>query len=343
MDQKRRFVAKPTALVSRAVTNLFDLEKRRKEHWAWQSIARTAQPKVQDASWPINTVDYFILSKLEAAGVKPAPTADREVLLRRLYFDLIGLPPTLAEREAFLKDNSEDAYAKVVDRLLASPHFGERWARHWLDLVRYAETLGHEFDYPLQNAWRYRDYVIRAFNQDVPYDQFTMEHVAGDLLAQPRLHPTEHFNESVIGTGFFWLGQRDHSPVDVRQHQAELIDNQIDVLSKTFLGLTLACARCHDHKFDAIASRDFYSWYGIFEGSRYAQRTINDPVDFEPHIERLVALKKRIRAAALSQWSQVDIAPYLLAASGKILNGFPRGSLIDVYWSAGPTFCTKPA
>jgi len=158
-----------------------------------------------------------------------------------------------------------------VDRLLTSPQFGERWARHWLDLVRYAETLGHEFDYPLHNAWRYRDYIIRAFNADVPYDQFVVEHIAGDLLQNPRHHPAEHFNESIIGTGFFWLGQRDHSPVDIRLHQAELIDNQIDVMCKTFLGLTVSCARCHDHKFDAISSKDFYSLYGVLESSRYAQ------------------------------------------------------------------------
>ena len=161
-----------------------------------------------------------------------------------------------------------------MDRLLASPHFGERWARHWLDLVRYAESLGHEFDYPNFNAWRYRDYVIRAFNTDVPYNQFVVEQIAGDLLESPRRHPVEGFNESVIGTGFFWLGQRAHSPVDVRLEQAEVIDNQIDVTAKSLLGLTVACARCHDHKFDAISTRDYYSLFGVLAGSRYAQNSI---------------------------------------------------------------------
>ena len=185
-----------------------------------------------------------------------------------------------------------------MDRLLASPRFGERWARHWLDLVRYSETLGHEFDYTNPNAWRYRDYVIRALNADVPYDQFTREHLAGDLLEPPRRHPTEGFNESVIGTAFYWLGQRDHSPVDVRLHQAELIDNQIDVLSKTFLGVTVACARCHDHKFDAIAAKDYYALYGVLGSSRYAQRSIEASGRITAAVEKLTALKAQIRQAA---------------------------------------------
>src|SRR5262249_10140278 len=208
--------------------------------------------------------------------------AERRTLLRRVYFDLVGLPPSPAETAAFLYNTSSEAYERVVDRLLASPAFGERWARHWLDLVRYAETFGHEFDYPNANAWRYRDYVIRAFNADVPYDRFVMEHLAGDLMAQPRRNPADGSNESVIGTAFYWLGQRDHSPVDVRLHQAELIDNQIDVLSKTFLGLTVACARCHDHKFDAISTRDYYSLYGVLDSSRYAQRSLEPQAPTPP-------------------------------------------------------------
>ena len=165
---------------------------------------------------------------------------------------------------------------KVVDRLLASPHFGERWARHWLDLVRYAETLGHEFDYPLTDAWRYRDYVIRALNADVPYDQFLREHIAGDLLSPPRLHPTEGYNESVIATAFWYLGEAVHAPVDSRADYATRIDNQIDVVSKTFLGLTVACARCHDHKFDAISTKDYYALAGYMTSS-HQQLALLDP------------------------------------------------------------------
>ena len=155
---------------------------------------------------------------------------------------MIGLPPSPEQVAAFLKDESPDAYEKVVDRLLASPQFGERWARHWLDLVRYAETRGHEFDYTIPNAYQYRDYVIRAFNADVPYNQFVTEHFAGDLLEKPRLNPKDGFNESIIGTGFWFLGEEVHSPVDVSQDQADRFDNRIDVMGKTFLGLTIACA-----------------------------------------------------------------------------------------------------
>src|SRR5262249_41022810 len=154
----------------------------------------------------------------------------------------------------FLNDASPDALEKVVDRLLASQQFGERWARHWLDLVRYAESRGHEFDYTLPNAHQYRDYVIRALNADVPYDQFVADPLAGDLLPLPRLHPSEQFNESILGTAFWYLGEQLHSPVDLRQDEADRLDNMVDVFSKTLLGLTVSCARCHDHKFDAIST-----------------------------------------------------------------------------------------
>jgi cytochrome c553 len=249
--------------------NTFDLNQRKREHWAWQPIRSPELPNVRDLGWPRGPVDRLLLAKLEEKGLRPAAPAERRTLLRRAYFDLIGLPPTPAEVEAFLADRSPDAFEKVVDSLLASPHFGERWGRHWLDLVRYAETRGHEFDYPLPNAYQYRDYVIRAFNADLPYNQFVTEHVAGDLLEKPRLHPTEGFNESVLGTGFWFLGEEVHSPVDVRQDQADRFDNKIDVFGKAFLGLTVACARCHDHKFDAISAKDYYALYGLLESSSY--------------------------------------------------------------------------
>ena len=252
----------------------FDLNKRKQSHWAWQPLKVVEPPKVKDAAWAQTPIDRFILAKLEAEKLKPAGPAEKRVLLRRLYFDLTGLPPAPEEVEAFVADASPDATQKLVKKLLASPQFGERWARHWLDMMRYAETLGHEFDYTIPNAWRYRDYVIRAFNADVPYNQFAKEHIAGDLLANPRRNPADGSNESVIGTGSFWLQQQKHSPVDVRQDQAELVDNQIDVISKTFLAMTVSCARCHDHKFDAISTKDYYSLYGIISSSRYQQTDI---------------------------------------------------------------------
>ena len=249
----------------------FDLAGRKAAHWCWQPVSDPPLPPVQSQGWPTQALDHFILAKLEDAGLSPALPADKRTLIRRAYFDLIGLPPSIDEVNAFIADESPQAFEKVVDHLLESPHFGERWARHWMDLARYAETYGHEFDYPLPHAFKYRDYLIRAFNADVPYDQFVIEHVAGDLLDAPRVHPQEGYNESQIATGFWWLGEATHSPVDVRDNEAGRIDNQLDVFGKTFLGLTIGCARCHDHKFDAISTKDYYALAGFMQSSRRAE------------------------------------------------------------------------
>ena len=249
----------------------FDLEGRQEAFWLWQPVAKADPPKVNNVNWPKNAIDRHILAGLEKAGLQPSTDADRSALLRRLSFDLIGLPPSAEEVEAFLADKSEGALGKAVDKLLASPHFGERWGRHWLDLVRYAESRGHEFDNDAPNAHQYRDYVIRALNTDVPYDQFIREHIAGDLVKEPRLHPTAKFNESILGTGFWFLGEWVHSPVDIRKDEADRFDNMIDVMSKTFLGVTVACARCHDHKFDAISTADYYALTGFLQSSDYRQ------------------------------------------------------------------------
>lgn len=294
----------------------FDLEKRRSEHWAWQPIQKSALPAVKDAQWGRHPIDRYILAKLEAEGLKPAPAAEKRTLARRLYFDLLGLPPTPEQVEAFVKDASPKAVEKLVDELLASPHFGERWGRHWLDMVRYAETMGHEFDYPIHSAWRYRDYVIRAFNADVPYDQFVKEHLAGDLLKNPRINPADGLNESIIGTTSFWLPQQKHSPVDIRLEQAELIDNQIDVISKTFLGMTVSCARCHDHKFDAISDEDYYSLYGIIESSRYRLADISDTRDAVAKAQKLVQIREqmKVRLSEMVKPDALRFADYLRAA-----------------------------
>lgn len=261
---------------STASVKAFDLQERKRTHWAWQPIIAPAIPNLSDSNHTASAIDAFLLAKLADAGIERARPADKRALIRRATFDLIGLPPTPEEVEAFEADSSPDAFARVVDRLLASPHFGERWARHWLDLVRYAETLGHEFDYPITEAWRYRDYVIRALNADVPYDQFLREHIAGDLLRSPRLHPTEGYDESVIATAFWYLGEALHAPVDSQADYATRIENQVDVVSKAFLGLTLACARCHDHKFDAISTKDYYALAGYLTSS-HQQSALLDP------------------------------------------------------------------
>jgi hypothetical protein len=225
-------------------------------------------------------------------------------------------PPTPEELATFEADKSPGAYEKVVNRLLASPHYGERWARHWLDLVRYAETAGHEFDYDILGAWRYRDYVIRAFNNDVPYDQFVIEQVAGDLLDPPRRHPTEGLNESILGTGFYFLGEGVHSPVDLQDEEARRVDNQIDVFSKTFLGLTVACARCHDHKFDPISTRDYYALAGYLRSSRHQQAFIDPPQRIGAKVAALEAIKAEVTARLNQRRKASNLTPVAPTAAG---------------------------
>ncbi len=288
--------AAPTAAAK--PSSEFDLAERAK-HWSFQPLADVALPDVRDSAWPRGSIDRFLLARLETAQLTPAPQVDRAALLRRVTFDLIGLPPTAEELSAFLADNSTDAYERVVDRLLSAPQYGERWARHWLDLMRYAETHGHEFDFDIPHAWRYRDYVIRAFNADLPFDQFVVEHIAGDLLEQPRLNAAdgtnESTNESILATAWWFLGEAVHSPVEVRQDEADRMANQIDVLGKAFVGLTIACARCHDHKFDAISTRDYYALAGYLQSSRYQQAFIDLADPGAP----LVSLNANARAAEI--------------------------------------------
>jgi hypothetical protein len=271
-----------------AVQEGIDLEAGRK-FWAFQPLKAYPAPAA-DNGWPASPIDHFLLRKLKEKNISPAPQADKRTLLRRASFDLTGLPPTPEEIEAFLNDDSPQAFAKVVDRLLASPHYGERWARHWLDLVRFAETNGHEFDNNKLDAYRYRDYVIRAFNGDVPYDQFTREHIAGDLLAARRPASDASYWESPLGTGFYWFGEVLNSATDSEKTRADEVDNQIDVLSKAFLGLTVACARCHDHKFDPIPTADYYSLAGILHSTDLNETSIDSPET----IRRIEALHSRI-------------------------------------------------
>ncbi len=305
----------------------FDLQKRKHDHWAWQPIQAREPPSVKNRAWATNAIDAFILAKLEAKNLTPANPADKRTLLRRITYDLVGLPPTPAEVEGFLKDDAADAYEKVVDRLLASPQYGERWGRHWLDLVRYAESRGHEFDFTIPQAYEYRDYVVRALNADLPYNRFVTEHLAGDLLEKPRLHPTEGFNESILGTGFWFLGEELHSPVDIRQDQADRFDNRIDVLGKTFLGLTVACARCHDHKFDAISTQDYYALYGFIESSNYRQVRFDAWAQNRKVAADMAELRARsqpvLRRALAENLRPVaeNLSAYLLAARAGVLAG----------------------
>jgi len=250
---------------------VFDWQKRKASHWAWQPITTPPLPLVTKSDWPKSAIDDFILAGLEKSGLKPAGPADKYTLIRRLYFDLVGLPPSPDQVQDFVNNETTQATEQLVDQLLRSPQFGERWGRHWLDLVRFAESRGHEFDNDAPYAYQYRDYVIRTLNADTPYDQLIREHIAGDLLPSPRLHPIEQFNESILGTGFWHLGEWVHSPVDIRKDESDRFDNMIDVMSKAFLGVTVSCARCHDHKFDAISTEDYYSIAGFLQSSDYRE------------------------------------------------------------------------
>ena len=288
----------------------FDLEKRRRAHWAWQPVEFSEPPAVRNDAWPREAADRFIFAALEEAGLEPASPADRHTLIRRLSFDLLGLPPTLAEVAQFVSDTAQTAYADVVDRYLASPHFGERWARHWMDLFRYSESHGSEGDPDIPFAWRYRDYLIRAFNSDVPYDQLIREHLAGDLLPTPRLNLEDRLNESIIGTAHFRLVEHGYQPVDPWTDRVKWADNQVDVVSKAFLGLTVSCARCHDHKFDAISQKDYYSTFGTLYGARPTQRAIDDPALLDTNRHALATLKVEIRNRLADAWLEsADTVP----------------------------------
>ncbi len=280
----------------------FDLAQRR-QHWAYKQVRRPLEPPMDKSG-----IDSFVLAKLQKSGIKMAPEADKRTLIRRVTLDLTGLPPTPGEIAAFLADKSPGAYEKVIDRLLASPAYGERWARHWLDLVRYAESMGHEIDFDIPEAFQYRDYVIRALNADVPYDQFLTEQLAGDLLPTPRYDKVTGRNESLTATGFVWLGEGKHSPVDIKQEQADRIDNQIDVIGKAMLGQTLACARCHDHKFDPIPTKDYYGLYGVLRSSRFQLTSSDGPATFGKPAAEIAKIRAGIDKRALSESWKASLA-----------------------------------
>jgi hypothetical protein len=242
----------------------YQITPQQRAFWSFQPIKNPAPPAARLEPWKRNGIDAFILSKLDEKKLTPSPRASKLALIRRATFDLIGLPPTPQDVDAFLADQSANAFAKVVDRLLASPNYGERWGRHWLDIVRYADTAGDASDYPIPQAYLYRDYVINSFNTDKPYDQFLREQIAGDLL--PAATEPEKW-EHIVATGY--LAQARRFNVNPLQNMHMTIDDTVDNLGKTVLGLSIACARCHDHKFDPIPNSDYYALYGIFQSTKY--------------------------------------------------------------------------
>ena len=259
-----------------------------KKHWALQPVSKPEIPKVNDAIWPKTDIDKFIVARLAEKGLTPNPLADKRTLIRRATFDLIGLPPTPEEVWEFLHDDSPKAFEKVIDRLLDSPHYGERWGRHWLDTARYSDTKGEirrnreDPNYPF--AWTYRDYVIRSFNEDKPYNVFIIEQLAADKL------PATSVNASNLAAlGFLTLGDR------FMGMQHDIINDRIDVVTKGFLGLTVTCARCHDHKFDPIPTKDYYSLHGIFASSREPEvepviSKIQNTPDYQDYFKKRTAL-----------------------------------------------------
>ncbi len=327
-------------------------------HWAFEPIVEPKLPNVTDASWVRTPVDTLILARLEQAGLRPAPQADKRTLIRRATLDLTGLPPTVAEIDSFLADGAPGAFDSVIERLLASPAYGERWGRHWLDVVRYADTAGETADYPVHEAWRYRDYVIQALNADRPYDEFLREQIAGDILAQRE--PDDRFAQRVTATGLLAISRR--FGFDSENYHHLTIQDSIDTLGQAVLGLSLGCARCHDHKYDPVTMRDYYGLYGIFASSRYAfpgseqKQRVRALASLEPpsharpawarQLRRVAELSEQLRqldrpvpSAVLRPLEGLDGDFELQAAAA----GGSRGVLVPPWLYAGPIAVTTDA
>ena len=284
--------------------------------------------KNANEKWTPSEIDRFILKKLKEHGLKPAPPADKRTLIRRTTQSLLGLPPTPKEVHEFLKDESADAFEKVVDRLLASPHYGERWGRHWLDVARYADSNGLDENIHHGNAWRYRDYVVNSLNKDKSYDRFLIEQIAGDLLPTEGVDEATRF-ERIVATGFLMIGPKVLAEVDETKMEMDIIDEQLDTLGRAVMGLTLGCARCHDHKFDPIGNDDYYALAGIFKSTktmehytkiaRWWEVPIPDGEDRQKQAEH----KKQIEEAK----SKVD--SFVAEANKKVVASLPEGTSVE--------------
>ncbi len=276
-------------------------------HWAFQPIGDPVPPVIEHSTWINSPIDQFVLHRLQEMGWEPAEIADKRTLIRRATFDLIGLPPTVDEVNAFLEDTESGSFARVVDRLLDSPRYGERWGRHWLDLVRYATSNGADENHELPNAWRYRDWVVRMINQDLPLDQFIVQQLAGDLLPPPDDETLA--GDLLTATGMLVIGPKMLAEQDKDKMTIDIVDEQIDTVARTMLGLTVACARCHDHKFDPITARDYYALAGIF----YSTRTMANRDFVSQWMERPLP-SKNIENQRAEHQLKVDAAKAELAA-----------------------------
>ena len=281
-----------------------------RQHWAFQPLRPAQLPMVKDAAWAHNNVDRFILAALEGKGLKPSPEASRQTLIRRVTFDLTGLPPSPEEVDSFVRDTSPQAWERVVDRLLASPHYGERWGRHWLDLARYADSSGFHNDLDRPHAWRYRDYVIRSFNEDKPYARFIAEQLAGDEVPGAD-------EETLVATGFCRNGPSndDNMGNNKEQYRLDELDDVISTTSMVFLGLTVGCARCHDHKYDPVTSADYYSLLAVFNGTE--KRGVPKESDEKEKAKELVKLQALVETKA-------KVPPTYLLRRGSLQNKGPE-------------------
>ena len=316
-----------------------------KKFWSFRPLAHPMPPQVSRTDWAENPIDRFILANLAKSGIEPAPPAGKTTLLRRATFDLTGLPPSEKEIQNFLADNSPHAFEKVVDRLLASPRYGERWGRHWLDVMRYADSTGSDEDHRYPHAWRYRDYVVQSFNDDMPYNQFVREQLAGDILAADEKSGVGY--RGIVATGFLALGKKALAQKDLPLKRYDVVDDQIDVTAKAFLGLTVTCARCHDHKFDPIATKDYYSMAAIFASTlSYEKGETGDPIQtplapaaeyeaFEKAWSDVLNLDKKIadvidfdrQATKDREKQEKSIAAYMLAAYRVYATGEPAAQV----------------
>lgn len=289
------------------------------QHWAFQPVINPPVPRTIAEGWPWSDIDRFLLAKMESHGLIPIADADLSTVARRLAFFLTGLPPT-TEELARIQAAGRAALSHYVDQLLDSPHYGEHWARHWMDLVRYADSAGHEYDHEFEGAWRYRDYLVRAFNSDLPFDQLIREHISGDLIP-PRIR--DGSNEALLGTGWWQLQEQATAPVDLPNDEAQRLDNMIDTLGKTFNALTIGCARCHDHKFDPICMREYYGLFGIVVASPAHRTWANQPI-FDGLAARLKALRDR-RDAAQPSAPSVKVPELKLSDHHQLLGDFAAG------------------
>ena len=307
-------------------TSMAEEDRVDSSHWAFQPLANPAVPDLDSQGWARNGIDRFILARLRKRGLEPAPEADIRTLLRRAKFDLLGLPSDESDLSDFVERKRSDPLGDFVERLLASPHYGERWGRHWLDVARYADSTGVDEDHPFGDSWRYRDYVVSAFTQDLPFNEFVREQVAGDLL--PATGGSAINARGVIAAGFLALGPMALAQRDPVQKKYDVVDEQIDTLSKTFLGLTVACARCHDHKFDPILTSDYYALAAILastrtfddwtrNGSRYYKHPLVPLNEYRQYkvAADAVGRLERIRRVA----SQAAVQRFVMAGPAKLV------------------------